>query len=136
MTGKEELRQIFRLDKRIESLLESIAEVETKLTRISPVLSDMPKAGNNSDKMADGVSKLCELKDMLDDMVTESCLKKGEIIQKIELLENENYKTILRERYINLKSFEEISIIFPYTYNHILKLHGHALQAYSNLKNG
>lgn len=136
MTGKEELRQIFRLDKRIKSLLDSITEVETHLTRISPVLSDMPSGGGNSDKMADGVAKLCELKDLLDEMVTESCLKKGEIIKKIELIENENYKTILRERYINLKSFEEISIMFPYTYNHTLKLHGHALQAYSNLKNG
>lgn len=133
MTGKEELRQIFRLDKRMVSLHDSIIELETKLTRISPVLSDMPKGGGDQDKISGGVAKLCELKQMLDDMLTESCIKRGEIIKKIELLENENYKTILRERYVNLKSFEQISVLFPYTYNHTLKLHGHALQEYSKL---
>lgn len=133
MTGKEELRQIFRLDKRMVSLHGSIIELETKLTRISPVLSDMPKGGGDQDKLSGGVAKLCELKQMLDDMLTESCFKRGEIIKKIELLENENYKTILRERYVNLKSFEQISVLFPYTYNHTLKLHGHALQEYSKL---
>lgn len=133
MTGKEELRQIFRLDKRMVSLHDSIIELETKLTRISPVLSDMPRGGGDQDKISGGVAKLCELKQMLDDMLTESCIKRGEIIKKIELLENENYKTILRERYVNLKSFEQISVLFPYTYNHTLKLHGHALQEYSKL---
>ena len=136
MTGKEELRQIFRLDKRMISLQDSIIEIETKLTRISPILSDMPKGGGDQDKISGGVAHLCELKEMLDQMLTESCLKRAEIIRKIERLDNENYRTILRERYINLKSFEEISIMFPYTYNHTLKLHGHALQEYTRVNNG
>ena len=134
MTGKEELRQIFRLDKRMVSLHDSIIELETKLTRVSPILSDMPRGGGEQDKISGGVAKLCELRQMLDDMLTESCIRRGEIIKKIELLDNENYKTILRERYVNLKSFEQISIMFPYTYNHTLKLHGHALQEYAKLK--
>lgn len=132
-TAKEELKQIYELDKRIISIHDSIIETETKLTHITPILSDMPAHHGGTDKMTDGVARLIELKEELNLMIDKNCLRRSAIMKKIDRLENETYKTILTQRYINCKSFEEISIMYPYTYNHTCKLHGYALQEYTKL---
>jgi len=133
MTVKEYLGNIRKKDIELIALEDAILETETILTRISPVLSDLPHATGNVDKMSNGISKLIELKDLLNLKIYAICELKEIIFDEIEGLENPLHRTVLIERYINYKSFEEISIKMNYSYHHVCHLHGHSLQEYEKL---
>lgn len=133
MTVKEYLGNIRKKDIELIALEDAIIETETRLTRISPILSDMPRAASGADKMGDGVAKLIELKERLNHKLYAICELKERIYNEIDKLEDPNHRTVLIERYINYKSFEEISISMGYSYYHTCHLHGHSLQAYEKI---
>ena len=55
----------------------------------------------------------------------------GEIHEKIELLENPTEKAVLTERYINVKSWEEIAEIISYSERNTKYIHGRALKNFA-----
>jgi len=49
----------------------------------------------------------------------------------IDSLDDIRYATILRLRYVDCKRWEAIACDMTYTYRHVLRVHGEALQAFS-----
>ncbi len=135
MTSKEELRQIRDITIEIQSLEESLLELETRITRITPILSDMPSgSGADSDKMATGVIHLIEMKKERADSINRlrSHQKKCE---KIVLgLTSSIYRIILLDHYFDNKSLQEIADKTSYSYRHICRMHGEALREYETIK--
>jgi hypothetical protein len=117
----------------VKSLKEAVEEADTRLTRISPVLSDMPKSGNNCDKMADGVAKLIELKQKLNRMVHQAAAEECEVMDNIEKIENPLYRTILMSVYDRGKDLYTVSQEVNYHYNYTCRLHGYALDEYDKV---
>ena len=135
MTIKEYLGNIRKKDIEILALEDAILETETRLTKVTQTLSDMPHATGDTDKMSNGISKLIELKDLLNRNIDAICEVKGIIIEEIQSLENPSYRTILMERYVNYKSFEEISVKMGYSYYHVCRMHGQSLEEYRKIMN-
>lgn len=133
MTIKEYLFNVKKRDIEILAIKDMILETETMLTRISPILSDLPHVKGNNDKMGNGISRLIEFKEMLNKKIDTACEEKYKTIKEIESMENPSYRTILYERYINHKSFEEISIQMGYSYYHVCRLHGQSLQEFQKV---
>ena len=127
MTPREHLKNI--QNRRIEvcALEDAVLEVETRLTRISPVLSDMPHATGNNDKMSDGISRLIELKDNLNRKIDESALFELSAMELISKLDNPIHRTILYRLYIIGEPLKEVAENINYAYNYACTLHGHAL---------
>jgi len=134
MTPKEFLTNIKKKDYEILALEDAVLAQHTKITRISPVLSDMPSGGGQEDKMASGIVKLIELKDKLNREIDRICEDKEEVYNIIKEVEDPLYRQILIERYFNYKCFEEIAMITSYNYYEIIRKHGHALQAFWIIK--
>jgi len=134
MTAKEELRQIRDIDMEVKDLEDSLLELETKLTRITPILSDMPKGGGDNDKMSAGISKLVEMKKEYWQRISQlrDYQKKCETI--VFGLSCSIYRFILYQRYFKYRSFNEISEMSNYSYRHICRLHGEALKEYETIK--
>lgn len=133
MTPKEYLSNVRKKDIEIIALEDAILETETKLKKVTQTLSDMPRGTSCNDKMSDGISKLIELKNLLNNKINKICEDKGNIIKEIWQLQDPNHRTILIERYLNYKSFEEISIQMGYSYYHVCRLHGQSLQEYQKV---
>lgn len=137
MTAKEELTQIRHIDQEITFMLEQLEELETSLTRISPVLSDMPTChDNNRDKIADGIVRIVELKITINkriDYLYDYKRKMTEIINKIE---NPVFRRILATRYFKEEhnSFEEIATAIGYSYYPTIHMHGVALQEFTKIQ--
>ena len=55
---------------------------------------------------------------------------KNEIFERIEQVESADYRNLLILRYINLNSFEEIAVTMCYSYRHVTRMHGWALQEF------
>ena len=133
LTTKEYLQSIRKKDYEILALEEAVLRQETLLTRVTPILSDMPRGGSDGDKMADGIAKLVELRDKINAKIDAICLEKSIVMSNINKIHDSSYRTILYERYINYRTFEEISTLLHYSYFHTCKLHGYALQEYEKM---
>lgn len=134
MTPKEFLSNIRKKDLEILALEDAVLAQHTKLTRISPVLSDMPSGGAQEDKMASGIVKLIELKEKLNKEIDRICEEKKVAMDMVKEIEDPLHRQILYERYFNYKCFEEIAMITSYSYYEIIRKHGHALQAFQIVK--
>ena len=136
MTAKEYLTNISRMDEEVKMLLEQVEEMETKLTHITPILSDMPTAHGGADKMINGIIKMVDLKTKLNAAVDRYVDHKNDALDIIGRIENQTYRMILMGRYCKRKSFELISTEINYSYFRTCRMHGEALKEFSKLKDG
>ena len=107
---KEEIDQL-RLDKMFPSLVQD----------------GMPHGSGSSDLSA-YAAKLDELLRELEDQMNERIQLRREIVRKIESMDSETEKAVLRYRYIHMLKWEEIAVKMHYGYRNILKVHGRALE--------
>lgn len=125
---KKYLRQYgcaLRAERAIEEEIQQV-----RLDKMFPALvqDGMPHgSGGNSDLSAFVVKVdelLAELKKQAEKRIT---LRQG-IVRKIEQMDDETEKLVLRLRYIQLLKWEEIAVRMDYTYRNVTKIHGKALQ--------
>lgn len=135
MTAKEYLKQVERLDKRVQILKERIEETETTLTSITIDLSkERVQGGKGGNTLA-----LLERLDDLTEQATETQLqlltKKAKIALQIQKLSRPEYMHILTERYIKHRKLSDIAEDpeTKYCDVHIYRLHGEALQEFAEL---
>ena len=107
---KEEIDQL-RLDKMFPGLVQD----------------GMPHGSGGSDLSA-YAAKLDELLSELEEQMNERIQLRREIVRKIECMESETEKAVLRYRYIHMLKWEEIAVKMHYGYRNILKVHGRALE--------
>lgn len=107
---KEEIDQL-RMDKMFPSLVQD----------------GMPHGSGASDLSA-YAAKLDELLSELEEQMNERIQLRREIVRKIECMESETEKAVLRYRYIHMLKWEEIAVKMHYGYRNILKVHGRALE--------
>jgi len=131
--SKKELNRLFHLNQEINELLADIQEAELKAGKVTGSLDDMPHASGVSDKVGDNAAIIADLKALRDEKLDQVKIEQGELLKKIYLLEDACLRRVLRERYVNLKSFEEISVMLKYSYRNTLRLHGRALAEYGKM---
>lgn len=107
---KEEIDQL-RLDKMFPSLVQD----------------GMPHGSGSSDLSA-YAAKLDELLSELEEQMNERIQLRREIVRKIESMDSETEKAVLRYRYIRMLKWEEIAVKMHYGYRNVLKVHGRALE--------
>ena len=66
---------------------------------------------------------LIELKDQMDKRIQ----LRREIVKKIEAMDSETEKAVLRYRYIHMLKWEEIAVKMEYSWQHVHRIHGKAL---------
>lgn len=133
MTAKEYLQRIRKMDFEIKALKDLAEEQRTKLTRISPVLSDMPGCGGTTDKIPDGLSRLYDVYGELSKKIIEVEKEKDIAYELVASLQDNTHRAILYMRYFSYRSFEEISVSLGYSYRHVCRLHGEALQQFEKM---
>lgn len=86
-------------------------------------------------KLEEAAVKLIERIERIDKTIARLSVEIDDRIESIEALQNDNYREILFKRYVEGKSFEEISVEMKYAYNYTCTLHGEALKKLSNVLN-
>ena len=134
MTAKEYLMRAFRLKQKIKAMQEDILRLEAAATDCSPNLTGMPHNPSPShSRMADIVCKIidrkAELQKKLDEMST--FLMETEML--LTLVENNEYKTIIKMRYLDGAEWSEIIDELQYAPCHVYRLHNAALNAFEKI---
>lgn len=126
MNTKEWLMRAWRIDKKITALI--IARDETRNRCLSVTV---PLDGERVQSSADHNAKqiqLASLEQEIDKRVDELCAMKLKILAAINEVSDSTLRTLLIERYISFKTWEQIAVDMGYSYVHIVhNLHPMAL---------
>ncbi len=136
MTAKEYLSQTFHLDHRIDSKIDQIASLNALATKCTSAITGMPHHSSSSaSAMADAIGKIVDLQELLKKDLAALVDLKREIMEVIDSIGNDEYKTILEKRYLCFQKWEKISVDMKYSIQHTYKIHDLALEEiYARLK--
>ena len=126
MTKKEYLRQYISADKEIGRLIDELDAWENLATKITPSYSDMPKAFGE-DKTQLAVENIVRLQIELNDKIDSLVNLRKEIELTINSIHNPILQNLLRLKYFDNKTWEQIAVDMNYSYRQICRLHGQAL---------
>ncbi len=131
MTNQEKKKWLLeyrRLEQNIERDMEELQRLESRAEKITSMVSDMPKGSQQGDSLQRSVEKICELKVSLNQRIDAAVEKRKEIETVIETLEDKTLQLLLRYRYIDGMTWEQITVKMRYDYRWVLRLHGRALE--------
>lgn len=127
---KEYLNQIRFINQEIQSRVDERNELKEAITIKSPNIKadKVQESGNlNYD---DKYMKFIEASEVINEKIDEMINLKMHISNEIDKLDKPEHRLILRLRYINLKTYEEISVAMCYDIRQIHRMHGSALQEF------
>lgn len=131
MTAKEYLQQARTLDLLINAKQDELYALRLTATSVSsPHLGDKVKSRGINNAMQI-VEKIIALQDVINAEIDQLIDLKAQIHNRIEKLSDPYEKLILIERYLNNKSWEEISKLIHYEERNTQYLHGKALQHFA-----
>lgn len=143
LKAKEYLKQLYRLDVRINQKIKEKGELKASLINISsPNLSqERVQGGNlpNNKGFTKKIVKLIELEEEINNEIDRFVLQKHNMINQIQEMGNTRYIEILYKHYVEFKRLEVVAVEMNFTYQYIVELHGYALKefqkTYENLLN-
>lgn len=121
------LNQYRYLNKEIDRKIESLEFWRNKILNITGTLSDMPKSNKRSDTIADGIATINEIEENINKDIDDLVELKAEIESKINSVEDLKLRELLKCRYLDFKSWEEIAYRNGYSWRHVFRLHELAL---------
>lgn len=132
--AKKELNEYKEDIKYIEEKLNDTEEVKTTVQKVTTTLSlaKTNSSSESSDKFADAINRLEELKIDCSEKMQKLLIKKFEIDDKIEKVE-QPYRNILFFRYTRNKDWNDVGKELGYTREYVCEMHGEALYLYSKI---
>lgn len=133
--AKAYLKQIKWKSREIEDYKEEIVMIETRLQRITPVMTGMPSGYGSTDKFSDMMDPLIAYRNKLNDCLVDYIKLKSEAIDIIRQIEDGQLRQILYKHYILGKEFNLISVEMNYGYHYTCHRHATALKEFGKLLN-
>ena len=132
MMAKEYLRQIGVLDAKINRRLKQVEELKALATSGGSMTpKERVQSSPSGDKTANYIIKWINIEHEVTRMIDELVDLKNQIIGEIHQLDDERYIRILEMRYIDQETFEQIAVTMHMDIRHIFRLHGYALQEFT-----
>ena len=129
MTAKDYLRQIYRLDRRIELDRRKIEKLRAVLDYKPP--SGGSGSGSSADRIPDTLAKIMEYEEQAERLKKIYIEIYETAEQAVKAVEDPVLREVLERRYLLYQKWEEIAEAMHYTPRRIYQLHGRALQKIS-----
>lgn len=127
MTAKEYLRRATKIKKEIDEIEQRIKEVRASYMAPRAIqYNDMPKAHNNTD-LSDYYARVEVYVNMLLDREKELIGLNASIMMMVDRIADPDERRVLMLRYVDGKSWVEISMTIPCSERSVYYLHGRAL---------
>lgn len=106
---KQELSQLYYLNREIEQLKNRIVELECVATSTSSRITGMPHASGISDKVGKYAAEIVDLKELLDLNLKKCFYELNRLNRYIESIEDSEMRLIMSLRYINGLSWQQVA---------------------------
>lgn len=129
--NKQKLKEYTWIKKNIDHLEIELLSLESRATKVTPHISDEPNSkGYRQDKTADLVAAMIDTKILINKQLEKLYKIRLEIEESIsDLPEKEQY--LMRARYLENKTWEQICVDMSYCWKQIHRIHSKALKAIS-----
>lgn len=131
MTEKQKIKYLSQykyLDREIDRKQRHIEEMRARLERTTPSLSLAPLGAGAGDKMAGGVAKILDWEKEVAEDIDRLVDLKREIEGKIDKVDKPNLREILKCRYLDCMTWEEVAAKTKYDCRWVHRLHRRALE--------
>jgi DNA-directed RNA polymerase specialized sigma subunit len=137
MNAKEYLSQAIWLDRIIQNKLEQKERLEAIAEKVTVDFGQEKVSGGNSSKsaMENATVKMLDLHHEINADIDRLIDLKAEIMLTISQLEDVSQQLLLEMRYINNKSWEDVSCDLGFDRSWVLRLHGKALKEIDEIRN-
>jgi len=128
MTAKEYLSQAYRIDQRINSKIEQVQSLRDLATKASSTLTHAPNSSTkNIHRMEDVITKMLDLESEINCDLVQLVDLKREIVTIIKNVESLELQTLLEQRYLCFKTWEQIAVDLHFDLRWVHRLHKKAL---------
>lgn len=114
------------IERRINRLLDEKRGWMEKATAVNPVLSDMPKGGG-TDKIQNAVCRIADIEADINREIDRQIDLRERIETAICAIPDGRLRDLMRYRYIDGLTWEQIAVTMRLDYRWVLRLHGRAL---------
>ena len=130
---KRYLGQIRHLDNVIENRIREMSRLREKITSISSeIKGERVQSSSSKDRVGDAVAKLVDLEREIDGLVDRFIDQKRVISKQLESLSDPDYYQILYLRYVERKSFCEISCDMDRPERTIKRIHDRGMDEFES----
>lgn len=128
MTAKEYLLRYQAVKREIEDLDYRMAQLRLKYAAPSAIeYSDMPKAHNTEHDLSEYVAKMDEMTDYMISKYTRLRDIEVDIYKRVDQMQDQTERDILRTRYIDGLTWDQIALKLGYSRRNVTRIHGRAL---------
>ena len=132
MTAKQYMNRVRRVDQEIQTLERMIQKTRDSVESITQKYDgDGAQVTKNPHKF----DRLVELEGLVDQKIQEQLTLKAETLLTIGKLKDRRQRMVLTEHYLEMKTFEEISVDMHYSWRQIHRIHGFALKGVDMILN-
>ena len=130
MTAKEYLMQYRQAARRVTAAQDHLDELRAMAEQITPNYGRSGGGGHQTgDKLGAAVARLVDAESRVSDELELLEATEREVIGTIDKITDGTLHTLLYERYINGKTWEQIAVALNYSYRQTTRMHGAALIA-------
>lgn len=131
MTNQEKiqfLRQYRNVLQKVEMLKRDLIRWRELGEKVTPSLTGMPQGGKNVSKVEQSAIMICDIEKEINERIKKLSELYMKILNTIETVDDINLQNLLHRRYIQGQKWEKIAVEMHYSYMHVCRLHGQALE--------
>jgi DNA repair ATPase RecN len=121
------LNQYKYLNRDIDRKIKSLEDWRNKIFNVTGTLSDMPRNPNRVNTIEEGVTAIDEIEASINKDIDDLVNLRAEIENKIDSVKDLRLRELLKCRYLDCQTWEEIAFRNDYTWQWAYRLHEKAL---------
>ena len=131
---KKHLSKVRYIDNEIDAKEEIKQQMRKRLTSVKATqYREIDVQGGVRKTNEDRILEYVEYSEQINELIDKLINRKMTVVEQIEQIDDGLYRTILTERYINNKSWEDVSKAINYGERRTLQYHNDALREFANV---
>lgn len=128
VTKKEFLNQYRNAEREIAIKLDEIVRLREMATKVTQVLTPDKVKGGMENRREESIAKIVDMEKEIGVSIDNLKKIREQVECAINAIPDANQRDVLRLRYLNGKTWEQIAVQLEFSYQWVCKLHGRALQ--------
>ena len=126
---KNELKEYRAVANEIEIIKEKLEYLEEKKTSVkSQVISDMPRSSSENERLSTLLAEIEEVTELYNEKMSRLIKSQFKIENTIDILDDATERNLMRLKYLDGFTWEEVAVEMGYSWQHIHRIHNKILK--------
>ncbi len=121
------LSQYKFLNAETDRKIKELEDWKNKIYSITGTLTDMPRSNSRRDKISDGIAAINEIEENINGDIEKLLKVRKDVQSKIDTIEDLKLRELMKCRYLDFNTWEEIAYKNGFSWQWVYKLHEKSL---------